>query len=75
MITVDVPLPGGRSYPVVIGPMAIDVMSTVLPATSRVAVVTQKGIGVEVETAGEQRVFTIPDGEPAKTLSTIEDLC
>jgi len=75
MIIVDVPLPGGRSYPVVIGPMAIDDMLTVLPPVSRVAIVTQKGIGVEVETVGEQRVFTIPDGESAKTLATIEDLC
>jgi len=75
MITVEVPLAGGRSYPVVIGPGAIDAMLTVLEPVSRVAIVTQNGIGVEVETDGEQRIFTIPDGESAKTLSTIGDLC
>ncbi len=75
MITVDVPLAGGRSYPVVIGSGAIDVLADVLPAPARVAIVTQAGIGVQVDPGVEHRVFTIPDGEAAKTLATIGDLC
>ena len=41
----------------------------------RVAVVTQAGIGVEVDPGREHRVFTIGDGEDAKSLATVEDLC
>jgi 5-deoxy-5-amino-3-dehydroquinate synthase len=75
MIDIHVPLTGGRSYPVVVGPGAIKHLQTVLPPVSRVAVVTQDGIEVEVDPGVEQRVFTIPDGEQAKTLATIEKLC
>ncbi len=75
MIDIHVPLTGGRSYPVVVGPGAIKHLQTVLPPVSRVAVVTQDGIEVEVDPGVEQRVFTISDGEQAKTLATIEKLC
>ena len=47
-----------------------------LPAAARrVAVVTQPGIGVEVDPGREHRVFEIADGEEAKTLATVEELC
>lgn len=47
-----------------------------LPSTARrVAIVTQDGIGVDVDTNLDQRVFLIGQGEQAKTLSTIEELC
>ncbi len=41
----------------------------------RVAVVTQAGIGFQVDSGREQEVFLIGDGEEAKTLATVEDLC
>ena len=49
MIAVEVPL-GDRSYPVLVGDGARHELATVLPAAiRRVAVVTQPGIGVEVD--------------------------
>lgn len=75
MIEVEVPLPGA-SYPVVVGAGARARLADVLPAgTTRVAVVTQSGIGLEVDPGREHRTFEIGDGEPAKTLATIEELC
>ena len=48
----------------------------VLPAAAtRAAIVTQEGIGVAVDPGIEHEVFLIDDGEAAKTLATIEDLC
>ena len=69
-----------RSYPVVVGAGALAELAGVLPkGARRAAVVTQPGIGVEVDTGIgtgiEQRVFPMGDGEPAKTLATVEDLC
>src|SRR5690606_22632641 len=47
-----------------------------VPASARrVAVVTQPGIGLEVPLDREHAVFTIGDGEPAKTVATVEELC
>ena len=64
-----------RGYEVVIGPGARAVLGRVLPAGARLAaVVTQEGIGVEVEAGIETRRFTIPDGEAAKSLATVEAL-
>jgi 5-deoxy-5-amino-3-dehydroquinate synthase len=40
-----------------------------------VAVVTQPGVEVAVETGTEQRTFLIGDGEQAKCLGTVEELC
>ena len=45
------------------------------PSVRRVAVVTQAGIDVAVDPGREHRVFTIGDGEQAKSLATVEDLC
>lgn len=75
MIVVPVDL-GERSYDVVVGDGARRELAARLPAgAARVAVVTQPGIGVDVDPGCEHRVFEIPDGEPAKDLATIEVLC
>jgi len=79
VIEVPVPLPGGRTYPVLVGRGVATDLADHLRATGlapgRAAVVTQEGIPVEVDPGIEHRVFTIPGGEAAKTLSTIEGLC
>lgn len=76
MITVDVPLPDGRGYPVLVGAGVRDQLSAVLPTRARrIAVVTQPEIPVQVDPDRDHRVFTIDDGERAKTMSTVEQLC
>ena len=76
MIRVEVRLSGGRSYPVLVGPGAVGELASVVPSGARrVAVVTQASIPVEVDPGVDYRVFTIGEGESAKTLSTVEDLC
>ena len=76
MIRVEVRLSGGRSYPVLVGPGAVGELASVVPSGARrVAVVTQASIPVEVDPGVDHRVFTIDEGESAKTLSTVEDLC
>jgi 5-deoxy-5-amino-3-dehydroquinate synthase len=75
MIVVPVAVPG-HPYDVVVGDGARHHLAAVLPAgVRRAAVVTQANIGVEVDPGCEARVFTIGDGEPAKSMSTVEDLC
>ncbi len=72
-------LPGGRSYPVLVGRGAAGELAGHLSETAlqprRAAVITQEGIPISVDPGLEHRVFTIPDGEAAKTLATIESLC
>ena len=78
MITIPVKL-GARSYDVVVGDGArqllADALSSAVPSAGRVAVVTQKEIGIEVDPGLPSEVFIVPDGEGAKSLSTIEELC
>ncbi len=67
---------GERSYPVLVGPGCVSRLGEVLPAgTRRVAVVTQAGIEVAVDPGVEHRTYVIGDGEPAKSIATVEDLC
>ena len=74
---------GERSYPIVVGPAATNHLSRLLPAgVRRVAVVTQAGVGVDVspvlssaESPVEHRTFVLDDGEPAKSLASVERLC
>jgi 5-deoxy-5-amino-3-dehydroquinate synthase len=74
VITVTVHL-GERSYPVLVGAGARHRLADTVPAgTGRAAVVTQDGIPVTVDPGVEHRRFTIPDGEGAKTLATVEEL-
>ena len=75
MITVPVAL-GERSYDVLVGRGARHRLLEVLPVgAGRAAVVTQEGIGVPVDAGIEQRTFLMGDGERAKDLETVEDLC
>jgi 5-deoxy-5-amino-3-dehydroquinate synthase len=74
MRTVMVETPS-RCYPVVVGAQARHELASVLPAgVRRAAVVTQQGIGVDVDPGVEHRRFVIGDGEDAKSLATVEDL-
>jgi len=67
---------GERSYDVLVGDGVRHSLATVVPQqAARVAVVTQSSVGVEVDPGREHRVFTIGDGEPAKSLATVEGLC
>ena len=75
MITVPVAL-GDRSYDVLVGEGARYRLPEVLPIEARrAAVVTQRAIPVDVDPLVEHRVFHIDDGEGAKSLETVEDLC
>ena len=75
MIRVPVPL-GERSYEVLVGAGARHELASVLPGTARrVAVVTQAAIPVDVDPGRPAETFTIPPGEAAKTLATVEELC
>ncbi len=73
---VEVGLPDGRSYPVVIGPGSLDELADLIPAsTRRVALVTQEGVPVEPDPGVPTEVCVIGDGEVHKRMSTVEDLC
>jgi 5-deoxy-5-amino-3-dehydroquinate synthase len=75
MLTVEVAVPGG-AYPVLVGPGVRGELASVLPGDARrAAIVTQPGIGVPVDPGREHRTFEIGEGEGAKTLATVEDLC
>ncbi len=67
---------GPRSYPVLVGPGARHTLSALVPPGARkVAVVTQAGIGVAVGSGRDQRTFLVGDGEVAKSLASVEELC
>jgi 5-deoxy-5-amino-3-dehydroquinate synthase len=75
-ITVPVELEGGRSYGVLVGAGARHRLLEVLPVGARrAAIVTQEAVGVTVDAGIEQRSFLMGDGEAAKCLETVEDLC
>ena len=72
-LTVDL---GERSYPVVVGCGARHRLAELIPVgASRAAVVSQETIPWEVDCGIEQRTFYMDDGEEAKNLETIEELC
>jgi 5-deoxy-5-amino-3-dehydroquinate synthase len=74
-VTVEVRL-GDRAYPVLVGSGVRARLAALLdPAARRVAVVTQAGIGFDVDPGREHKVFTIGHGEATKSLGTVEDLC
>jgi len=67
---------GERSYPVVVGHGARhELASLVPPGARKAAVVTQASIGVAVSPGCEHMTFTIGQGEKAKCMSTVEELC
>ena len=76
LITVPVEL-GSRRYDVLIGGGArLRLAGLLPPGSKRAVVVTQDGIPHrDIDPGREHRVVVVPDGEGAKTLSTIEYLC
>lgn len=75
MIRVPVAL-GERGYDVLVGRGARHRLLEVLPVgATRAAVVTQQAIPVEVDPGIESRTFLMGDGEAAKDLETVEELC
>jgi 5-deoxy-5-amino-3-dehydroquinate synthase len=71
----EVKLADGRSYPVIVGRGVSGELASVIPERSaRVAIVTQAGIGIDVDTGRDQRVFTVEDGEQAKRLDVVGSL-
>jgi 5-deoxy-5-amino-3-dehydroquinate synthase len=67
-----VELAGQRGYPIVVGRGVRHSIDRYLPPEAkRVAVITQAGIGVEIDTGRDQRVFTVEDGEGAKRLEVL----
>lgn len=75
MIIVPVPLATGP-YDVLVGDGARHELSGLIPtAARRVAIVTQRGVGVTVDPGRDHRVFEMPDGESSKSMATVESLC
>lgn len=75
MIRVPVPL-GDRSYDAVVGRDVLGEVRSLLPeGARRAAVVTQREIGITLDPGVPHRMFTIADGEVAKSLRTVEMLC
>ena len=67
---------GDRSYPVLVGPGARSELAALLPHGARRAVViTQERIPWTMDPGVEHEVITIPDGEEAKSLAVVEDIC
>ncbi len=74
MITVPVDL-GARSYEVLVGEGAVDSIGDLIPTrAARAAVVTQESIPLVVDPGIDHQVFSIGDGESAKSLDTIAEL-
>jgi 5-deoxy-5-amino-3-dehydroquinate synthase len=67
---------GDRSYDVLVGRGARHRLLEVLPeGVQRAAIVTQGAVGVRVDPGVEHETFEIDDGEDAKCMETVEDLC
>lgn len=67
---------GERSYPVHVGPGVRDLLPDVVPdGARRVAVITQANIPWPVDPGCEHVVIEVPDGETAKSLAVVEDVC
>jgi 5-deoxy-5-amino-3-dehydroquinate synthase len=67
---------GPRSYEVLVGPGAVTSLAESLPVeASRAVVVTQAAVGVQVDPGVPFATVVIPDGENAKSLANVEELC
>ena len=65
-----------RGYDVLVGPGVRAELSGCVPSGAhRATVVTQAGIGIEVDPGVAYEVLEIPGGERAKSLSTVEEIC
>ncbi len=75
LITIRVPL-SDRAYDVVVGDGARTVLADLVgDRVERAVVVTQAGIGVEVDPGVPFEVVEIAHGETAKRMATVESLC
>ncbi len=71
----EVSLSDGRGYPVIVGRGVIGELASLIPERAkRAAIITQAGIGIDVETGRDQQVFVVDDGEQAKRLDVVGDL-
>ena len=67
---------GDRSYDVHVGGGVRSRLGSVMPAGARrAAVITQANVGWTVDSGLDQSVFTVADGEQAKSLDEVERLC
>jgi 5-deoxy-5-amino-3-dehydroquinate synthase len=67
---------GDRSYPVLVGAGARHRLLEVLPIGARkAAIVSQDSVPVTVDAGIEQALFPLDDGEEAKCLESVEELC
>jgi 5-deoxy-5-amino-3-dehydroquinate synthase len=67
---------GERSYPVVVGSGARHRLGELIPiGATRAAVVSQEAIPWPVDCGVEQRTFFLDEGEDAKNLESVEELC
>ncbi|MGH9301854.1 MAG: shikimate kinase, partial [Acidimicrobiales bacterium] len=68
-----------RGYSVLVGPGAITrlagIVAATVPGARRAAVVTQAGVGVKISSGLPEDFFDVKDGEGAKSLATVEQLC
>lgn len=75
MIEIQVDL-GERSYPILVGAGARHRLAELIPqGVQKVAIITQAHVNVSVDAGVPARTFVIDDGESAKSLETIEELC
>lgn len=65
-----------RPYPVHVGPKALEMLGELIPSgAQRIAVITQESIPWSVDPSLSALTITVPDGESAKSLRVIEDVC
>ncbi len=75
ILTETVAFDDGRSYQIHIGRGAVRRLADVLPKRAeRVAVVTQPGIDVDVDSGRDQRTFLLGPGEESKRLESVGEL-
>lgn len=75
IVTEQVTFGDGRRYPVVVGRGARHQLARLIPeGVRRVAILTQDGIGVDVDPGVEHQTFVVEDGEGAKRLDVIGEL-
>jgi 5-deoxy-5-amino-3-dehydroquinate synthase len=75
MICVPVDL-GDRSYDVLVGPGARHRLCEVIPpGAARAAIVVQPNTDFPVDAGIEQRTFLLDEGEEAKCMESVEELC
>ncbi len=65
-----------RSYPVHVGAGVRELLPEVIPeGAKRVALITQAGIPWELDPGVDHEVIVVPDGEEAKSLTVVEQIC